>query len=97
MIVKRLYLDAGRQARPNRTHLIVNEVRDLHSIAVRLPIDAEQDRRLSLSGNHRINRRDSGSNRSHIANPDRHVVGILDHHGANFFSIVDLAIHETEE
>ena len=75
----------------------MNLVRNLNRIAVRLPADAEQYRRLAIRAHNGVDGRDSRCNRPHIANSYRHVVDVLDNDAADFPGTVDLAVHQTEE
>ena len=49
LVVERSHLDAGRQRRPDRGHLLVHFVGDLHGVAVRLAVDAQEQRRACRS------------------------------------------------
>ena len=54
LVIKRHNLDAGRQGLPDALDLGVNFVRNLHCVAVGLPVDVQQNRRLAVGGDDRV-------------------------------------------
>ena len=78
LIVKDVQLDAGGKLGPERFDFLVDHVGDLHRVAVRLAVDAEQHGGLSVRGDHRVVRRRRSRHGADVADSHRHVVHVLD-------------------
>ena len=72
-------------------------VSDLDGVAVRLPVDAEQHRRLAVGADHRVDRRHRGRHFADVADVHRRVVGTLDDDAAEVVEAVHLSTDEAEE
>ena len=79
LIVERLDLDSGWKRLANLFDLSVDFVRDLHRIAVGLPVDVEQHGRLSVGRNNCVDRLHSRRDRGHVSDAYRNSGGgVLD-------------------
>ena len=67
LIVEGLNLDSGRQRLAETLDFVVNFLRHLHGIAVGLPVDVQQDRRLSVRGDNRVDRLHARSDAGNIS------------------------------
>ncbi len=72
LIVERRQLDARRQRLLDARDLVMNSVRNVHGVAVRLSADVQQNRRLAVRGHDGVDRLHPGADGGHIDDADRH-------------------------
>ena len=73
-------------------------LRNLHRVAVRLPVDVQQHRGLAVCRNNRVHRLDRRSDRRHIPHTNRNARGRgLDHGVGDFFRRADLGVDKTQK
>src|SRR5437660_12928966 len=62
-------MNSWRKRLPDALNLIVDFLRHLHGVSIRLPIDVQRDRRLSVRRDHGVNRLYARCYGRHVADP----------------------------
>src|SRR5581483_1484270 len=75
LVIKGADFHAARQRRTNLFDFVVDFLRDLHRVAVRLTVDIEQYCAFSVCRNYGVQRPYTGLNGGDVPNPDRNARG----------------------
>ena len=97
LIVERLEMNSRRQRLPNALDLGVHFIGHGDGVAVGLPVDAQQHRRLSVRGDDGVHRLHARRDRRHVGNLHRNTrLRVLDDDLPELFGIVYLCVHQSE-